>query len=193
MADPPSFGERGDGKRNMRRAQIIKLLLVLILCVCVSGCAQWRKKFIRKRAKKKPAQIVSYEPKEYQPDPSDVLYRRYFVFWKAWQQELIGKLGDSRKSDLRFFTEALKNLHAMRNHLADSKAVELDVHIKRLDGYYRKYQARSMSTVQSKRMSSELNRLMLRIDKEFRYSRVKEFVQDYKPAEEVPSPVNDGG
>lgn len=169
-------------KKNSGRWLKVKIFFVLLSVLCflfsVTGCGpQWKRKFVRKRAEHKPEQVFIYEPKEYQKGPNDVLYKKYFLFWKAWQEELITKLGDNKKSDLRCFEEALKNLGEMKQCLADQKAIELQNCINDVDRLYNKYKTEDFSIVQSHRMRADLNRLMLRMDKQFRYNRVKEFIK----------------
>jgi len=143
------------------------------------GCSSaWRKKFVRKKKKEKPAQVFVYEPQEYQSESYSVVYKRSFLFWKAWQQELIYKLGNSRISDTRTFQEALKNLGEMKACLIEQKAAELQGYINKLEKFFKEYKSRTISSVQARQMRRDLDRLMLRIDKAFRYTKAMEFIKE---------------
>ena len=162
----------------IRENKGIKRLLIFILCFVLTGCGpQWKRKFVRKRAEHKPEQVFVYEPREYQKASNSELYKKGFLFWKAWQEELVNKLGDNKANDLRVFIEVLKNLDEMKNCLNDEKAKELDGYARRLEALYKEYKSGDFSVTQSRQMRQDLDRLMLKMDKVFRYSRVKEFIK----------------
>lgn len=152
--------------------------VIFIICISLAGCGpQWKRKFVRKRAAEKPEQVFVYEPKEYKREPNSELYKRNFIFWKSWQEELVNKLGDNKTADLRSFEEALKNLDEMGGCLVEQKAAELREYRKKLEAFYNTYKSGDFDIVQSKWMRQDLNRLMLQIDKKFRYNRVKDAIK----------------
>ncbi len=155
-----------------------KWLLVFILCIALIGCGpEWKRKFVRRHTQTQPEQVFVYEPKEYPRASNTDLYQRSFSFWKAWQGELIQKLGNHKINDLRSFEEALKNLDEMKACLTDQKAAELEVYMKKLEAFYTNYKSEDFNIVQSGQMRQDLDRLMLRMDKQFRYSRIKEYIK----------------
>ncbi|MCM8782356.1 MAG: hypothetical protein NC828_04830 [Candidatus Omnitrophica bacterium] len=132
---------------------------------------------MRKRPAKTPEQVFVYEPKEYQREPNPEIYKRSFLFWKAWQKELVDKMGENKASDQRAFQEALKNLNEMKTCLDDQKANELDDYIQKIASFYNLYKSNDFSIVQSRQMRQDLDRLMLKMDKLFRYNRVMEHIK----------------
>jgi len=153
-------------------------LAITLLCVAVTGCGpQWKRKFVRKSAQKTPEQAYIYEQQEYRSEPAGVLYKNHFIFWRAWQEELVNKLGGNKVADLRSFEEALKHLGDMKSHLSPEKAAELDPYLSRIDALRNDYKADNYDVVRSRQMRDELNRIMLRIDKAFRSSRVKDYIR----------------
>jgi len=155
---------------------MIKNCMIVMLCIFLTGCGpQWRKKFVRKKTAEKPEQVFIYEPKEYKRDPNDVFYKRHYIFWKAWHEELVNKLGLNKKSDLRAFEESLKHLTQMKICLIDEMAEELQAHIDKLDGHYRKYKTSNLDLNRARRVRQELDRLMLRINRSFSNKKVKEY------------------
>lgn len=157
--------------------QILILSTLFFSLSTLTGCGpQWKKKFVRKRADRRPEQVFTYESQKYEREPNDVLYKRHFIFWKAWQEELITKLGNNKKSDISSFEEALKSLDEMKDCLKEEKAVELEVYIKRLRDFYILYKSKEFDIIRSSQMRQDLDRLMLKMDKIFRYNRVKDFI-----------------
>lgn len=153
-------------------------VFVLVLCAAVSGCGPtWKRKFVRKRAPQEPDAVFSYQPQDYQREPNIERYKRHFIFWKSWQEELITKLGNNRKADARAFEEALKDLGEMKTCLKDDKAAELDIYIKKLEGFSDSYSTGQFDVVRSNQMKTDLSRLMLKIDKAFRYNKAKDYIK----------------
>jgi hypothetical protein len=166
---------KGAGRGGWRYA---KCVFVIFLCMLVSGCgSQWKRKFVRKKTANQPEQIFTYEPQAYKKEPNDVLYKRHFIFWKAWTEELVTKLGKNRSGDIRSFEGALSHLSDMKKSLTDQKAAELDEYLKKMSLFCDRYKSRDFDIVRAKQMRQDLDRLMLNIDKAFRYSRVKEYIK----------------
>lgn len=155
-----------------------KVVLIFFLCISISGCgSQWKRKFVRKKNAEQAEQVFVYEPQEYQRESNAELYKRSFIFWKAWQRELVDRLGNSRPADLRSFEEALKNLDEMKNCLNDQKTSALDGYIKKMGSYYETYKSEEPDIIRSRQMRQDLDRLLLKIDKEFRYKRVLNLIK----------------
>ncbi len=156
----------------------IKYLIVLALCMALAGCgAQWKRKFVRKRNADRPEQVFVYEAKDYQKEPSAERYQKNFVFWKAWMEELIAKLGNNRANDIRSFEESLKNLEEMKYCLKGEKVPEIDVYIGKVKNFYEKYKAGDFDIIASQQMRQDLDRLTLKMDKIFRYTRMQDYIK----------------
>ncbi|MEI8175965.1 MAG: hypothetical protein WCG78_03765 [Candidatus Omnitrophota bacterium] len=156
----------------------MRYIMVSLLCVMVAGCGtQWQKKFVRKKAANAPGQVFVYEPKEYQNKPNAEIYQASFLYWKAWQQELVERLGDNKKRDSSSFDEALKNLDEMKNCLNEAKRAELDVYMRKIAALSEDYKANDYDTIRAHQLRQDLSRLSLAIDKSFRYNAVKNFIK----------------
>jgi len=98
------------------------------------GCDAFVRKFTRKSKKDKiaPEELVLV-PEEYKGPQmtKEQLYRRYFLFWQSWQDELISSLspGGNRKKQFSCSDEALKNMGQMRAMLDDNAKKKLDRYI----------------------------------------------------------------
>jgi len=113
---------------------ILRNMVLIVLCVAAAGCGpEWTKKFVRKRNATTPEQVFVYEAKDYQRESTEELYKRSFLFWKSWMEELSNRLGDNKVNDLRSFEEVFKNLGEMKNCLKEDKAIELDGYRKEIE------------------------------------------------------------
>jgi hypothetical protein len=115
-----------------------KIVVVALFCVALInliGCESFARKFTRKS--KKPDQPVEMVlvPEEYKgPNMSkEELYRQYFLFWKAWQDELISalKYNASLKKKIDCAKEALKNLVNMQKLLVEAAQKNFSPYIAR--------------------------------------------------------------
>lgn len=153
-------------------------IIFLLLFTFLTGCGPvWKRKFVRKRAPREIEPVFVYQPQDYQKEPNIELYKKRFIFWKAWQGELITKLGTNRLADIRAFEEALKDLSGMKGCLNDAKAAELEVYIRKLAGFHDTYKSRDFDIIRSRQMRQDLDRLMLKIDRLFRFSKIKESIK----------------
>ena len=117
-----------------------KMLLSVITCVLLVtliGCDAFVRKFTRKPKRAEgPEQLLVLAPQEYKaPEVSkEELYRKYFIFWRSWQDELIQVLlpKANHKKQIDCAEEALKNLASLRALLSEPLQRQLDGHIKRL-------------------------------------------------------------
>ena len=162
----------------MTKRYTCRVIFIFVLCVSLTGCGPaWKRKFVRKRAPQEIEPIFVYQPQDYQKEPNIELYKRHFIFWKAWQEELITELGNNRLADIRAFEEALKDLSEMKDYLNDAKAAELEVYIRKLAEFSDMYKSGEFDIVRSHQMRQGLDKLMLKIDKSFRFSKVKESIK----------------
>lgn len=109
----------------------VTVLLLGMLLFNLAGCEAFTRKFTRK-SKKAPQVEMVLAPEEYKPNMTkEELYRRYFLFWKSWQDELISALdyNASLKKKVDCAQEAIKNLMGMRRLLVDPAQKNLDVYI----------------------------------------------------------------
>ncbi len=118
-----------------------------ILCFCLSlliifelvGCDAFVRKFTRKKKKDNmPQEEMVVSPQEY-PAPvlsKEQLYRKYFLYWQSWQDELIEALlyPTSRKRMLDCADQSIQNLKYMQVMLNDKAKAKLDNYINQMQG-----------------------------------------------------------
>ncbi len=108
-------------------------VLLLAVLMTLTGCEGLRRKFTRKKSRRKTQETMIVAPRDYSehPFPNDVMYRQYFTYWKAWNQEWVASLHDhdSRKKIISCGEQTLANLEKMATYLVEEKKGELDVHI----------------------------------------------------------------
>jgi hypothetical protein len=111
-------------------------VLVLAVLLTVSGCESFRRKFTRTKKRGKAAEeTIIVAPRDYSahPFPNDVMYKQYFTYWKAWNQEWVVSLNDkdSHKKIVGCAEQSLANLEKMRTYLVEEKQKELDVFVEK--------------------------------------------------------------
>ncbi len=117
----------------------IRYTLSLFLIINLIGCEAFVRKFTRK-----PKEDTTHQepmvltPEEYKPTLSkEEQYRQYFMFWKAWQEELIASLlvvteRINSKKQVDSANEALKNLMSMKQLLNADAQKKLDPYLSRM-------------------------------------------------------------
>lgn len=112
--------------------KILSVLLIFAIVTGTAGCSQeWQRKFIRKKKEvvKKPR---IWQEKRYPNEPTEAVYSKHYNYTISWLSELLDRLGDNNKKDLRCIEEALGQAESMQYCLVEDKAKELDKHINRL-------------------------------------------------------------
>lgn len=172
-------------------------LVFLILLLLMTGCADFQKKFIRKKKPVAKPQFLT-EPV---PSSYDALYRERFAYWKGWQGELVKDLGKNRKRERRDVLEARRHLASLQNYLEEDKARALSPHIADFDRLTRfirspKLPAR-LSDTERALLGRRLELLQIRIENQFSPRSVKTFLKaslppidltPYADEDEVPLP-----
>src|SRR3989338_1594063 len=99
--------------------------VIIILCMCIAGCAGVQRKFARKK-KEEVKQLPIITTYDYAKELRvDELYKKRFLFWKSWQGELIDRMGDGYKKRAECYDELMENLLEMQKYLNDEKYKEL--------------------------------------------------------------------
>lgn len=121
----------------MRIKKAACVLLSGFLLLSLAGCESFARKFTRKPKKSDQAVEMVLAPQEYKgPNMTkEELYRQYFLYWKAWQDELINVLTQkaSVKKKIDCAGEALKNLVNMKMQLVPEAQKNFDPSIARLN------------------------------------------------------------
>lgn len=118
--------------------QIVILVSGFWFLVFSIGCEAFVRKFTRKPKKENlPRQEMVLVPEEYKSPqmPKEELYRQYFLFWKSWQDELIGSLSAqaNHKKQIDCIAQAISNLMNLRTLLNTQRQKQLDVYIGQLN------------------------------------------------------------
>lgn len=161
--------------------KIILLSTVYCLLFTSIGCESFVRKFTRKPKKdKEKKEEMVLVPVEYntQKASKQDLYQQYYLFWVAWQDQLIDSLRyeTNRKRSIGCASSAVDNLEQMQKILQKEKQEELAVYIK---------QSKDLVAVMENdpyrsKVDSYLaaaNRLKTQIQKKFSFKKVKGSLQ----------------
>ncbi|MFH1692640.1 MAG: hypothetical protein ABIC68_08795 [Candidatus Omnitrophota bacterium] len=163
----------------MRCRHPLMLCVVIFFCVCLlTGCETLRKKFTRKRKTIDKQENVVIVPRDYDehPFPPDVLYKQYFAYWKAWNQELIQSLSDqeSYKRIMSSSQQAVSNLKKMSSYLVDEKAAKLNVYVEKLEKIDTEIQqAHNLPSERMRTFRYKVSRVYSCVNREFDYTKIK--------------------
>jgi hypothetical protein len=124
-------------KAKNLKTNLLVLAIICSLLITTLGCDSFVRKFTRKsKNEKNNAEELVLMPQEYKPPKitKEDTYRKYFLYWKSWQDELITALTDglSDKKRIDCANQAIKNLEEMRNVLQQANQQKLDVYIRQL-------------------------------------------------------------
>ena len=119
------------------KSKILLLVTSCSLILTMLGCDAFVRKFTRKPKKANlPKEQMVLAPEEYIPPKmtKEEVYRKYFLYWKSWHDELINALlaGASQKKQIDCANEALENLEGLRKVLQGAGQKKLDVYINQL-------------------------------------------------------------
>jgi len=159
------------------RNRIFIYLISAILCLDIVGCAGLQRKFIRKKkVEERPAPIITTY--DYAKDLRvDELYKKHFLFWRTWQDELILRIDESYKKRIDCYDNLVMHLDEMAGYLKEEKSTELRPYIeeiKSLDNVIRK---KNLSESETYRLRHIFEITRRQIDKKFSYSKVKDCLE----------------
>lgn len=154
-----------------------KLLACFLLILSLVGCDAFVRKFTRKSKKDDTRVEMVLAPQEYKPSMSkQEEYRQYFMFWKAWHDELINALlmDKSQKKKLDCIDEAIKSLVNMRPILNEDKQRKLDMYIGLMQDLRQEINRDTYGNNDdwNRNRAEQLKR---NIQKEFAYDKVKNY------------------
>lgn len=173
---------------------VLPCLIVASMLVSMAGCADFQKKFIRKKKKEKVKPIFYQEPLR----KSNIeLYRDHFLYWQGWQKEFVFDLGDNHKKEMQDLYEARRHLAALPRYLESEFAKKLEGEIKNFDQITSPLKQGRPSDTDVAYMRRRLDALRLRVEKHFSIKDVKGHLlpdpppidlSDYRDEEEGPPP-----
>lgn len=159
--------------------KVICVLLFGFLLLDLVGCESFVRKFTRKSKKSDQAVEMVLVPEEYKPNANkEELYRQYFLYWKAWQDELINALTfkASLKKKVDCAQEALKNLVSMKMQLVPQAQKNFDRSISRLGDLLASIKGDVYGSDDvSNRQDAE--QIKANIQRDFIYPKIKNYLQ----------------
>ena len=158
----------------------LEILLVLVIMVIVgSGCADLRSKFIPKKKDDKLQAKHYYAVREYDVKPNIELYTKRYIYWKNWQKEIMDVIGDKNQKKLIVAIEqAISNLMDMRDMLIDEKGDKLQVYIDEMEGIEKRVKKQRLTPGNQVRIRRRLETLGKQIKVGFSYNKVKDDLRD---------------
>jgi len=154
----------------------LKTLLIIILIANISGCAELRRKFIRKKEPKKEEPSF-YRVEEYKVKPPHERYQEHYVLWHNWHLELERTEPANYLRDIASISEALRHLTAMRDLLQEEKAKELGIEITQMEAILANLKEEKKDItkdVRSRRLVEKIRRVVVN---NFSYKRVKNYIK----------------
>lgn len=160
--------------------EICKLLLILALAISVSGCASFKKKFVRKpKETEKPTPIV--HTKDYTQEYGNLfLYEKHYLFWKYWQEELINTLNSkhsNRKKEAKCSYSALDELKTLSNYLNPEGKKILAPYIAELENITQRLLSRKPVNSRVSKFKRELEKHKRNVQRIFFYKNVEEWIE----------------
>lgn len=149
-----------------------KIIIILILTIPLAGCAELKDKFTPKKEPKEVTPIV--EIKDYSKKIKvDKLYKKHFMFWKYWNDELINSLGENIKKQKRCYDESLVELKAMASYLQQQKQKTLQSYINKLEKLGKEVKDPILTQNEKHFLERHLKKYKRIIDRKFSLSKVK--------------------
>lgn len=153
-----------------------KAIVIFILIISIAGCGALQKKFTRK--KKKDERIIpvvtTYDySKELRVEE---LYKKHYLFWKSWHQELIDRIDSTVKKRITCYYYTITSLTEMQKYLKEPKKEELNGfinEIKSIELDVKKMRLTKSEKFRLRKLLEKTRRDMLR---KFSFSDVSEFL-----------------
>lgn len=154
----------------------------LVFCVSSAGCETLKKKFTRKRKSPEIQEAMVVAPRDYSshPFPAEVLYKQYFVYWKAWQQELVSNIGGraSHKKIVDCAEQSLVNLRKMSSYLDDEKAAALKPYILEMEVLKAEIvEAKNFPDVRLNAVRYKAERILSNVNRKFDLTKMRDFIR----------------
>ncbi|MFH1878160.1 MAG: hypothetical protein ABH883_05075 [Candidatus Omnitrophota bacterium] len=157
----------------MRRTVYIFTVFLTVVFM-LSGCADLKDKFVRK--KKEPEKLVQrYQPvRPYDVRPTLELYTKRYVFWKNWHRELLDVLNNSNHKKITVAVEQeISSLYDMKGMLIDEKGDELQKWIDKLTAVESALKKEKITKANEVRIRRQLETIGRQIKKDFSYNKVR--------------------
>lgn len=165
-----------------RRLSLAFLAWAVLVAVALgaSGCASIKKAIQKRLQRGKPpayeAPAARFAVEEVQRWNRD-LYRRHYLFWRGWSQELERDLGSNAKRERQDLRETARHLASMRAYLTGEAAEKMDASIRELEGVRERLAQPARSAADNAILSREIARMNTTVAREFSFERVKPFLK----------------
>ena len=158
-------------------SRILTKFIILVLCFSLTGCAGLQRKFVRKKKQQdRVAPVVT--TRDYSKGLRVAeLYKKHFLFWKAWQLELIDRLDAAYKKRVSCYDYTVDSLMEMKKYMRASKAEELDPFIKDIESMESLIKKKRLTKSQKYKIKQVLERTRRQIEKKFSYEDVKDHLE----------------
>jgi hypothetical protein len=161
----------------MMKYMRFKVVIVIVLCLCITGCAGMQRKFSRKKPQEEKVSpvVTTYDyPIEQRVEE---LYKKRFLFWKSWQGELIDRMDDTYKKRIECYDQLMQNLFEMQKYLSGEKNKELEAFITEIKSVGPVVKKMDLRGSEKHRVAQVLEKTKRLIDKRFSYSKVRDSLE----------------
>ncbi|UCB56610.1 MAG: hypothetical protein JSV30_05215 [Candidatus Omnitrophota bacterium] len=161
------------------RNKLSRIIILFLFVASLSGCEAFRKKFVRKPKGEKEIKVVVNTQEYVSQYSRKQIYEKYFLFWKAANDELLGLLNIqevNRKKRIYYAEKIAENLLQMQQLLAPEKQKALDAYIaeqKQIVVELKKY---SLSLGKKLQIKGILRKQRREVRKEFSYKNIEEYL-----------------
>jgi len=162
-------------RRSLKKA--VPVLLLVCMCMSMTGCETLKKKFVKKHPQKKVTPVMY--PQDYKGVyTNDVLYNNHFNYWRTWTEDLIDclKTKGSSKREVLAATRAVEDLQRMQDLLNSPKKEELEKYVKFYESVRMKVGLGQPTDVQASRLVGDLDSRRRVIMRLFETKTVKPFI-----------------
>lgn len=162
---------------------IIKILVIFLIVLNISGCATVKRKFVRKSKDKEKETPIFYTEDFKQESPTLNTYQRCYGLWKAEEESFIEELKEAQKGAankkalVNFAQNAHNNLIKMKDSLNETKQKELEPSIAKLEGIVNKVNKRGWNQSSATSIKAEVVSHKKFVETNFSYKKVKDSVK----------------
>ena len=178
-----------NSKNSFVKRFFVLALIGLLACQSTGCSPEWRRKFVRKRAKpvEEPQAVLVLEKDPKAMFPAAVRYREHYAYWRTWHGELLISLGEIRKRDLRYLDGVIGELRSMQALLTgqpSQRMRDILVELSDLRGEWEKT-PQAVQLPFSER--TRLEKLQREITKKFHFSEIKDSIAPDPEPPQAPS------
>lgn len=160
--------------------KFLSVILIMVIMLDFSGCHALRKKFVRKR-RKEIAPPLYLELKEYPKVPTKDMYDEYYLFVRAWLDELTQAVEEnvSAKRQKKSIDEALKNLEQIIYFLNEEGKKEIEpLHTQLVSLREKIYDPYFLTSGNTTYVTNKIYRIKRDFEKKFTYEKATVWMQE---------------